>query len=679
MQNDLLNVLYAIPPGDLSYSDWIKVGMALKEEGYPMSVWDEWSKDDDRYQPGECEKKWDTFEGTDNPVKAGTIIQMATDYGWTSTSDPDSVMDWGDVIGYDADGGDCNDSSSIHETDDNDCKNSSSAHKAVEELKKYINIIFHPDEIVGFCTGDVFQDEKGQWHPKKGACCYTAQQVLESLDKYPDDLGATIGDWNTEAGAWIKFNPLDGNGAKKGNVTRFTYALVESDTIPVNEQVKLYRELRLPIAVLINSGNKSAHAIVRVDASNYEEYGKRVRYLYDYLKEKGITIDRQNSNPNRFTRLPGVTRNGKMQYIIDTNIGCKSWSEWMEYTGGPTDELPDPVSLSSYYNNRPPLPQELIKGILRVGHKMLIAGSSKSGKSFLLMQLCVAIAKGLTWLGFQCRKGKVLYINFEIDKDSCINRFFMIYEKLGIHDDRMENIDVWNLRGYAVPLDKLVPKLLDKIKDKHYDAIILDPIYKVITGDENSASAMGEFCNQIDIICNKTGASVIYCHHHSKGAQGAKRAMDRASGSGVFARDPDALLDIIRLELSEDIQNFIADDNATAWRMQSSLREFANITPVNFWFKCPIHEVDDEGILDNSPVEGSSEAGKQNNHCSKSANDAETEFNNAYDALNFDGYVDVDDMAAYIGVIDKTIYSRLKKLRSEYRLDNKKIYRIAHD
>ena len=48
-------------------------------------------------------------------------------------------------------------------------------------------------------------------------------------------------------------------------------------------------------------------------------------------------------------------------------------------------------------------------------------------------------------------------------------------------------------------------------------------------------------------------------------------------------------------------------------------------------------------------------------------------------SYNFDGYVDVDDMAAYIGVIDKTIYSRLKKLKSEYRLDNKKIYRIAHD
>ena len=51
-----------------------------------------------------------------------------------------------------------------------------------------------------------------------------------------------------------------------------------------------------------------------------------------------------------------------------------------------------------------------------------------------------------------------------------------------------------------------------------------------------------------------------------------KRAMDRASGSGVFARDPDAQLDMIELELTDDIKNNVRDGNATAWRLESSLR-----------------------------------------------------------------------------------------------------------
>ena len=62
---------------------------------------------------------------------------------------------------------------------------------------------------------------------------------------------------------------------------------------------------------------------------------------------------------------------------------------------------------------------------------------------------------------------------------------------------------------------------------------------------------MANFCNQFDKVCTELSAAVIYCHHHSKGAQGGKKSMDRASGSGVFARDPDALLDLIELETTE--------------------------------------------------------------------------------------------------------------------------------
>ena len=147
---------------------------------------------------------------------------------------------------------------------------------------------------------------------------------------------------------------------------------------------------------------------------------------------------------------------------------------------------------------------------------MLISGSSKAGKSFLLMELCIALAEGRPWLGFPCKKGRVLYVNLEIDPASCVNRFVKIYDALGYARDHIDDIIIWNLRGHAVPLDKLVPKLIRRVRDQRLDAIIIDPIYKVITGDENSASDMAAFCNQFDRICNETGCSTIYCHHHSK-------------------------------------------------------------------------------------------------------------------------------------------------------------------
>ena len=120
-------------------------------------------------------------------------------------------------------------------------------------------------------------------------------------------------------------------------------------------------------------------------------------------------------------------------------------------------------------------------------------------------------------------------------------------------------------------------------------------------GDENSATDMGLFCNQFDRICSETGAAVIYCHHHSKGAAGSKKVMDRASGSGVFARDPDAILDLSELEITDDIRNFVRDGHATAWRLEGSLREFAPFKPINLWFEFPIHRVDN-GLLEDANV-----------------------------------------------------------------------------
>ena len=656
MDNNILSALKAIDVSTLSRADWIAVGMALKEEGYPCSIWDDWSRNDKRYHPGECERKWNSFHGSGTPVKGGTIVQMAKERGWTPFGGEDGCMNWDDTIEYDG-------------ADGFNGFTPPDAWNPAADLITYLELLFDADDRVGYVTNDVWQDAEGKWLPSKGVYDRTAGELIASLKKHPDDLGATVGDWKPEVGAWIRFNPLDGSGVKNDNVTRFRFALVESDTLPIAEQDIVFRKLELPIAALVHSGGKSLHAIVRVDADNYDEYRKRVEFLYDFMEKNGVSIDKQNRNPSRLSRMPGVTRNGNRQYLVATNIGRKSWVDWMDFVEGVSDELPDMVSLDTYKDNPPELPEELITGILRRGHKMLISGSSKAGKSFLLMELCIAIAEGKSWLGFPCKKGRVLYVNLEIDPASAINRFLKIYEALGLPIKNADSIVVWNLRGHAVPLDQLVPKLIRRVRDQHFDAIVIDPIYKVITGDENNASEMGAFCNQFDKICTETGCSTIYCHHHSKGAQGMKKAMDRASGSGVFARDPDAQLDMIQLELSEDIANNVRDGNETAWRLESSLREFPNIKPVNFWFEYPIHKVDDKGTLGEMPAQGTPQAGRMNNPKSKSPDAAAEEFRTAFAALDMGGKVTVKDMAEYMDVIDKTVYARLKKMGDEFRLD----------
>ena len=649
--SNILSALKQINPGAVSYQEWINVGMALKAEGYGWEVWDDWSRADSRYHAGECERKWSTFRGSTSPITGATIVQMAKDYGWTPTG-PASAMDWNDVI-----------------MDDGDNFTQYAAPEnwnPAEELITYLETLFDKDDVVGYVTNDVWQDSEGRWVPAKGVFTQTAGELIASIRKHPDDLGATIGDWKKDVGAWIRFNPLDGEGVRNDNVTQFKYALVESDSMSVADQDAMYRKLELPIACLVHSGGKSLHAIVKVDAPDYAEYRKRVEFLYDFLQKNGVNVDKQNRNPSRLSRMPGVTRNGNRQYLVATNIGRKSWVDWLDFAEGVTDELPDMVSLDSYKDNLPTLPDELIKGILRCGHKMLISGPSKAGKSFALMELSIAIAEGKPWLGFPCKKGRVLYVNLEIDPASCIMRFMKIYDALRLPRKNMDNIVIWNLRGHAVPLDKLVPKLIRRVRDQHFDAIIVDPIYKVITGDENNASDMAMFCNQFDKICTETGCATIYCHHHSKGTQGNKKAMDRASGSGVFARDPDAQLDMTPLILSEAQMNLLRDGNATAWRLESNLREFENICPINFWFDYPVHRLDTSGELEQAFTEGSFEAVRAKNKKNTTAEERRESIETAFQACSIEQPVTVAAMATYLNKSERCIRDRLKEMKDAF-------------
>ena len=657
MDEQLLSALNSIPVAELDRADWISVGMALKESGCPVSVWDEWSQNDSRYHKGECARLWNGFRGSSSPVKAGTIVQMAKDRGW-KPYEGDGCLDWNDAIEFDG----------VSEEPPQ-----KAVWKPTEDLIKYLELLFRPDEYVAYVTNEVYLTEDGKWVPQKGCYDRTAGELIDSLRRHPDDLGYTIGDWKEEAGAWIRFNPVDGHGVKNENVTAFRYALVESDTMPIPEQDAMYRRLQLPITALVYSGGKSLHAIVKIDAKDSDEYYERVNFLYDYLEKEGLSVDKQNRNPSRLSRMPGVTRNGKMQYLAATNIGRKSWSDWMDFVEGNTDDLPEIEYLSDFIDDLPEQAPELISGILRQGHKMLVAGPSKSGKSFSLIELCVSIAEGQKWLGFQCKQGKVLYINLEIDPASVKHRFADIYTAMGIPWTNGRNIMVWNLRGYARKLDELAPKIIRKIQNENVSAVILDPIYKVITGDENNASEMGAFCNQFDRICAAAGVSMIYCHHHSKGAQGGKKAMDRASGSGVFARDPDALIDIVPLEMTEDFKNNYRDDpKATPWRVEFVLREFPSPEPINVWFSWPLHKVDTSDDMaalspQGSPVGNLTKSSRRSASTPESRkNDLET----AFSICLLNGPVTVKSLSEYLGQKERTIRNWLDEFSDIYMKTN---------
>lgn len=717
IQYDLLEVLNYIEPAELGYQEWVNVGMALKEEGYSPADWEAWSRRDlHRYHQGECEKKWSSFRGTGSPVTGGTIVQMAREYGWTPPYDAGIAMDWNDTISVE---GVVIDKNWVEGREVDEPKRWAPA----GELIRYLEILFEASDNVGYVVKSWKKDEK--YIPAdKGLYDRTAGQLIEQLSKCDGDIGKVMGDYDPEAGAWIRFNPLDGKGVRNENVSDFKYALVESDSMDIEKQNAIIRELELPVACLVHSGKKSLHAIVRVDAADYGEYRKRVDFLYEICRKNGLAIDQQNRNPSRLSRMPGAMRSSQKQFLIDTNIGKESFTEWKEWIESVNDDLPDPEGLADVWDNLPDLAPGLIDGLLRQGHKMLLAGPSKAGKSFLQIEMCIAIAEGRKWLNWDCTRGKALYVNLELDRASCLHRFKDVYGALGIKPEHLDNIDIWNLRGKSRPMDKLAPMLIRRAAKKNYIAIIIDPIYKVITGDENSADQMANFCNQFDKVCTELGVAVIYCHHHSKGAQGGKKSMDRASGSGVFARDPDALIDLIELEVSDALmkqkeneavclasrqyldahfawKDDLSQDDLcssakminyckenldewqmkalntqieeakgrvkamTAWRIEGTLREFPKFEPANVWFNYPVHSIDQSGALGDIQPEDVKPAWKKAMDKRKSPETKKKErreaLETAFDSCSMGEEVTVSDLEEYMGVSKNTVKNHIKE------------------
>ena len=671
---DLRDALMSIDPTTLGgYDDWLNLAMGMHAEGYDYDVCREWlGKWGASYDDRTFRQKWKSFGHSGGPqVTGGTIVKMAMDRGWKPESKPRGhALSWDSVIGP---------ASAKHiETpveqerpvvdadtlsDDEVEVTPLFEEGGIEELVTYIEALFEPTEYVGYVLRyENEYDEDGNIKKRRpgdrGSYTRTAKELCDSLRK--GSIENALGTIHEEAGAWIRFNPLDGNGVGNANVTDFRYALLESDETPNGKFAAIVKHMNLPVAAMVDSGKRSLHAIVRIDAKDKDEYTHRVVKLYERAEKNGIEVDRQNKNASRLSRMPGVMREGRRQFLAGLSQGASDWDEWEEWYAEATDELPDAVPLDTMLGeNLPPLKPALIDGVLRIGHKMLLSGPSKAGKSFLLMNLCVCLAEGWRWLGFECRRSRVMYVNLELDDASCFNRFSDMYaamERRGMRGTNQRDIDVWNLRGLAQPMHKLLPKLVRRVKKRNIDVVVVDPIYKVQSGDENSAGEMAQFSNLFDALAREGSCSVIYCHHHSKGFQGGKRSIDRASGSGVFGRDPDAIVDMIELEVDEadrwkHVQDAICaecaatmeangfgqawgdldertrniesnavsaatemlvndgterallrsrcdairarKDSATAWRLEGTLREFPSFSPIGMWFDWPLHTLDE--------------------------------------------------------------------------------------
>lgn len=654
----ILQALDSIPASSVSYEEWIHVGMALKSEGFDVSVWDDWSRADSRYHSGVCEKKWSTFVGEGWGVK--TIYYLANQYGGYTPSKKWSFDDYLPAVAEEG----------------NYYEEVLSKNNTEEEpwqmAVRYLETLFQKDESVSYVHSASYKEDKDKWIPADAGHVRKVSAIIRDLKKYKN-LDEAFGTINPEAGAWIRHNPS--TGAKDADVTRFAYVLVESDSMPLEEQKKFLINQNLPIVALIESGGKSIHAIVKIEASDENEFKQRTSFLFDYLSQRHFQIDTANKNPSRLSRLPGAMRAGNLQRLLGTNLGCSSWEDWLDFIHGVDDDLPEIVAFSDMIDNPPEEVPELIHGILHVGCKMIITADSKAGKSCMAENLAICIAEGKPWMKrFQCEKGRVLYIDLELSRRAIYDRTQLIRKELEV-TSKIPNLEFFPLRGYAESLETLLPKIVRRARSKNYSAIVIDPLYKIQSGDENSAEALSKFCNALDRLARETGAALIITHHHPKGHAGDRKAIDRGAGSGVIARDADAIIDLAYLDPGDDPNALLAEvlsKKHKPMQMAFILRDFESPEDSNVFFKFPIHFFDTEHLLDGVPVEGSRDANLQKSSKRTTEERRRKTLDEIFEAVQMDGAATLKDMNKYADgkPSPRTLRRYVEEFSDDYLLEN---------
>ena len=288
----------------------------------------------------------------------------------------------------------------------------------------------------------------------------------------------------------------------------------------------------------------------------------------------------------------GLVNEFQTVHIVDTPNEYEDLNDWLRKGATPSDigevisgarkigqelrtALPAIMNSQAFASLEIKPPAQVIKGALHKGCKMVIGGGSKGRKTWALIHLALAVSTGRHWWGFGTTKGKVLYINFELPDFTAHDRITRITEAMEVNDT--SNLDVWNLRGFACDIELLGPQITEAVMDRQYDLLIVDPVYKLLGDkDENNAGQIGLMMNELESICKLSGAAMAFGHHYAKGDISTKSSIDRMSGSGVFARDPDC---IISLSDHSTPEHFV---------VEPVFRAFAPISPFVIRWEFPI-------------------------------------------------------------------------------------------
>lgn len=375
------------------------------------------------------------------------------------------------------------------------------------------------DEDIICITNDAGQTEDGKWFPaSKGIFISRAEWITKFFG--PGAPGKTKYD-GTESGAWIRINPFvkDDFTGTDGAVSSYRHVLVEFDKKPKEEQLAIFQQSNLPISLLVDSGGKSIHAWVRVDAESKAQWEERRNKIYEYLSDH--EPDPQNKNPSRWSRLGGVMRGEKEQKIIAFKVGAEDWDAFIAWQEG--QDFPEEIRtdvLETYDTRNDPNHVIGHGRYLCRGGSLLVTGQSGIGKSSFVMQMATSWAVGRELFGIPViRPLRIGVIQAECDLGDLSEAFQGVSSGMSLSPEERA-LCRENLRFFTEASKtgkdfvELARKIIVRLK---LDVLVADPLLSYVGGDLSKQEVCSYFLrNLMQPVLQETGCIMVFIHHEGK-------------------------------------------------------------------------------------------------------------------------------------------------------------------
>lgn len=394
---------------------------------------------------------------------------------------------------------------------------------------RLIDACFRPDELVAIAPAA--ETDEGGIAPRRGVTLTAAEWKKRVVAK-----GGITRVFGTKLGLFLRINPMTKDGATNEEVTAFRHVLVEFDRdeagepIPKEEQYHAVVTSGMPVAALIDSGNKSLHAWIRVDAPDAAEYKRRVGTIWDWFS--GMNLDRQNRNPSRLSRCPDGRRtvDGEVrrQLLLATGFGAESWAAWEAGRNTPDEDAMMPISRLAVYDTSHDPNNLLGKRWLCRGGSLVVVGQSGIGKSSMCMQLMILWALGLSAFNITpVAPLRSLLIQAENDVGDLAEMYQGVRQGMGLTPEQEAILDerIFIYRDTTRTGADFVASA-SALVDRHQpDLVWADPLLNYIGDEISEQRVISDFCCKLlNAVSLRTG--VVWCllHHTGKPSRDPKAA-----------------------------------------------------------------------------------------------------------------------------------------------------------